>query len=318
MTASVESTVEHQTEISEETSTERPPEKSGMVVGLDGSVGSEHALAWAVERTDRFGPIRPITAWQYPAWAVSDPMLGSRLALDPEDFAASARHQIDETLCAVADASQLEPVVVRSPPGPALVGNGADAELIVVGTRGRGAIVDRLLGSVSCYVVSHALVPVAVVPLAAAVEPSLDGQPRRVVAGVDGSENSIRALAWAIASAEEDAVVEAIHVWSLPVGGLPEPYVFSSDTSEQAAEQTLAKVVDEAKELAGRPDADVVARLEYGDPREVLRRLSTDAEMLVLGAQGHHGVAHLLLGSVTTGLIHQPVVATVVVPAHVD
>ena len=40
---------------------------------------------------------------------------------------------------------------------------------------------------------------------------------------------------------------------------------------------------------------------------------AAEADLLVLGARGHEGVAHLLLGSVTTGLVHQPVIPTVVV-----
>ncbi len=286
-----------------------------MIVGLDGSSGAKHALAWAVARTDRFGPIQPVTAWQYPAWAVSDPMMGARIALDPEDFATSARHQLDETMAAVPEAAQLEPVVFRSPPGPALVSQATEGTLIVVGTRGRGAVADRLLGSVSCYVVSHATVPVAVVPSSAAIEVPDDSAGRRTVVGIDGSDNSVQALVWAIKAAPKDTVVEAIHVWSHPVGGLPEPYVFPSDYSEQEAIRTLDRVVAEAKQLAGPGRGEIVARLDYGDAREVLRRVSADAEMLVLGAQGFHGVAHLLLGSVTTGLIHQPMVTTVVIPA---
>ena len=42
-------------------------------------------------------------------------------------------------------------------------------------------------------------------------------------------------------------------------------------------------------------------------------RLRLEADLLVLGARGHEGVARLLVGSVTTGLVHQPVVPTIVV-----
>ncbi len=55
-------------------------------------------------------------------------------------------------------------------------------------------------------------------------------------------------------------------------------------------------------------------RVEMGDARNILRDASRGSDMLVVGARGHRGVAHLLLGSVATGLVHQPIVPTIVVP----
>jgi len=68
-----------------------------------------------------------------------------------------------------------------------------------------------------------------------------------------------------------------------------------------------------ARGQAGQPDREVETMALRGDPRSLLRAASADADMLVVGAQGHQGVAHLLLGSVSTALVHQPVVPTVVV-----
>ena len=55
-------------------------------------------------------------------------------------------------------------VVAESPAGPALIDNAHDAELIVVGRRGRGAVKSLVLGSVSSYVMQHATCPVLVMP----------------------------------------------------------------------------------------------------------------------------------------------------------
>ena len=286
----------------------------GNVVGIDGSGGSNHALAWAARRIDRFGPVRPLAAWSYPTWAMANPMMGTPPPVSVDSFAAVARAQAEEVIEAVPAADREELVVVRSPAGPALVEAGADARLITVGTRGRGAVADTLLGSVSSHVVAHATVPVAVVPEQA----PLDRPNHRVLVGVDGSPNSVRALRWAIdhcCHVAELDTVEVVHVWSHHVTAIPEPYMIPSEYTETEAAQTLERVVAEA--MVG-VDGDVPAvepTLEYGDPRTVLRRLSDRADLLVVGSRGHRGVSHLLLGSVTTGLVHQPLITTLVVPS---
>ena len=107
----------------------------------------------------------------------------------------------------------------------------------------------------------------------------------------------------------------------LPVAQYPEispPTVTISTNYPGASAETLARTVAEATArptAAGAPVHDVVSRLEYGDPRTVLMDAAEEADLMVLGSRGHEGVAHLLVGSVTTSLVHKPVVATVVVPS---
>ncbi len=288
----------------------------GNVVGIDGSPGSDHALAWAAERVDRFGPVRPVAAWSYPTWAMVNPMMGSTPPSEMANFEASARAMAEEAVGAVDEALRTELLVVQGSPGPALVEAGADARLITVGTRGYGAVADTLLGSVSCHVVGNASVPVVVVPEVAPL-----GRPnRRVLVGVDGSTNSVAALRWAIEHCrltDDLDVVEVVHVWSHHVTAIPEPYMVPAEYSEAEAARTLDRVVADASD-GDAASVSIERTLEYGDPRSVLRRLSERGDLLVLGSQGHRGVAHLLLGSVTTGLVHQPLVATLVVPSVDD
>jgi nucleotide-binding universal stress UspA family protein len=291
----------------------QPGTRRGIVVGIDGSPGSLHALAWAAEHVDRFGPVRPLAAWMYPTWAMANPMMGTPPPVSVESFETAARTQAEEVIASIPPEDRADLIVTRSSAGPALVEAGADAELIAVGTRGRGAVADTLLGSVSSHVVANATVPTAVVPIGAPL-----GRPhRRALVGVDGSAHSVHALRWAIDNclhAGESDVVEAVHVWSHHVTAIPEPYMVPSEYSETEAKQTLDRVVDEAVEATGGDSSGVELTLEYGDPRSVLRRFADRADLLVVGSRGHRGVAHLLLGSVTTGLVHQPLIATVVVP----
>lgn len=294
----------------DEESTTGDVRRGVMVVGVDSSPGSTHALAWASKRVEQLGPIQPVRAWTYPPWAVGDSMFGILPAIPPEDFEDWARQSAEKSLAAIPTDDRTPLMLAQSPAGPALVEAGADANIIVVGTRGRGAVADTILGSVSCHVVHHATVPVAVVPLDA----DIDGARRRVVVGIDGSENSVRALIWALSTAPDDVVVEAVHAWSYYVSTIPDPDNALIEHNESEAKLTLERTSVEAVARAGGKAKEPVLSLAYGDPRSVVRRFSSEADLLVLGARGHRGVAHLLLGSVATGLIHQPLVTTVVVP----
>ncbi len=289
---------------------EERDERRGIVVGVDGSPGSEHALRWALANADRFGPVQPIATWRYPWWLTTSSLPGGPLPPTRREFQEQAEAVVERALDVVGRRSCRAPIVSESQAGPTLVAHGAEADLIVVGTRGRGAVTDALLGSVSTHVAAHATVPVAIVPESA----TIDGGLRRVVVGLDGSPNSIAALSWAIGVTPDEATLEAVHAWSYTASTLPEAMPVLADVFELEARQTLDQAVVDATLATGRTGHEIVHRLEYGDPRAVLRDLSKDADLLVLGTRGHHGLAGLLVGSTTTGLAHQPPTTLVVVP----
>lgn len=279
---------------------------SGMVVGVDGSGPSVHALEWAARRTDRFGPIQPVIAWHYPWWTYVGP------PVPPADpFEAVARAEIELAISSVRCRDIEEPIVVRARAASALMSIGSSAGLIVVGTRGRSGLADGFVGSVASAIVARSPVPVAVVPPSA----PLDDHRRRVVVGIDGSENSIRALQWAAANVPVTSVIEAVHVWSPG----PQPPALSSAQHESvhkaraelALEESLSKVA-----RAGPASPPIRTHLIQGEPRSVLREWSTKCDLLVLGARGRGAVAHLLLGSVTTALAQRPRATTVVIPTE--
>ena len=287
------------------------PTAKGLLVGLDGSAGSRHALHWAVGRTAEFGLIQPLITWQYPWWAYTGPV-----PLAENEFEQQATREVKAVLEQITRDRYLPPIVCRGRPGQTLVETGADHALTVVGTRGRSGMEDALLGSVSSYVVAHAKAPVAVIPPTAPAE----GPQDRLVVGIDGSANSVAALEWALTHASPQATIEAVHSWVYPASAMPDLAVMSYDDYEIAAkrvlDETVAAAVESVKTTSRtQPRAEVVKRLEYGDPRAVLHECESDCDLLILGRRGRGGLAHLLLGSVTTALVHQPATAVVVVPA---
>lgn len=288
-----------------------PSDRHGIVVGVDGSPESLHALHWAETCVGRFGPLRPVSAWQYPWWMVPNPLPGAPIPPPATQFQAETEERVQQILSAAGVRHHAKPVVSHGGAGPILVTNGVNANMIAVGTRGRGAVADTLLGSVSRHVISHATVPVAVIP----TEAEIIERPRRVLVGIDGSDNSTAALVWAIENTPEEVPIEAVHVWHYVLSALPEEGPIPTDTFEAAAQELLDRVVVEAILEAEGSRRDIIQRLEFGDPRNTLRELSEQADLLVVGAQGHRGVGHLIVGSITTGLTHQPRAATVIVPS---
>ncbi|MEZ5410368.1 MAG: universal stress protein [Acidimicrobiales bacterium] len=284
------------------------PEARRMVVGVDGSAGAAAALRWAVSHTDRFGPVQPVASWQYPWWSLT-PLAPGAAALPPPsaDFHAEALEVVNRMLEAVGPSDHLDPVTAHGPAGQVLVAAAEKATLLVVGTRGHGAVAAGVIGSVSLYCVNHAPVPVAVVPDDALA----DDRFHRVVVGLDGSPHSLAAARWAVANTPADTRVELLYCRREGHGLKADP---SLGTAASASPEGL---VAAAIDVVGAEFPAAGARLggwsEVGDPRQLLSLAATEADLLVLGARGHEGVAHLLLGSVTTGLIHHPVIPTVVV-----
>ena len=282
------------------------------VVGFDGSEGSLPAMRWAVAHADLFGPPRPVMVWRYPAalWGTTFAG-GETIGVDVMQEGAEAA--LAEALAEFGDIETAEPVVVQGDPAVRLVKEAGGAGLLVVGSRGYGALRSRLLGSVGVYCVDHSTVPVVIVPHGAGRDEGFDG-PRRVVVGIDGSDNADAALRWALGHVRADDEVVAVAAWH-PTATLGYE---SIDAEAELLEQAATEAVDEAvHRIAGELGVDagrVRREHERGDPRTVLRRRADDADLLVVGARGRTGVSHLLVGSTASSLAHRPICPVAVVP----
>jgi nucleotide-binding universal stress UspA family protein len=130
-----------------------------IVVGVDGSPQSRAALDWAVEEAKlRNGTVLALTAWHFPY--VSD-ALGQ--AWDYQVFQSDAETILEAELARVGNQGvKVSGRTVQSNPASALVEASREAELLAVGSRGRGGFGGMLLGSVSAQTVHHAHCPVLV------------------------------------------------------------------------------------------------------------------------------------------------------------
>ena len=133
-----------------------------IVVGVDGSAGSRAALGWAFRYAENSGgEITALIAWAPPTYRD----LASRIPEDDSDKRAERVLQkaVDETAASVGMRIPVRRKAVQRTAARSLLTEAQGADLLVVGSRGRGGFVGALLGSVSQHCVHHAPCPVVVV-----------------------------------------------------------------------------------------------------------------------------------------------------------
>lgn len=137
-----------------------------IVVGIDGSHGATKALKFAIEEARvRGAGLKVVAAWQIPASVYGSGMMP--VLVDPADFKKIAQDALDRSLEEIGAAAVgviVTPVVREGQPADVLVAEAQNADLLVVGTRGRGGFKGLLLGSVSQQCAHHATCPLAIVP----------------------------------------------------------------------------------------------------------------------------------------------------------
>ena len=137
-----------------------------IVVGVDGSDGASNALRWALEEAAlRSADVEIVHAWHFPY--VGDVTGMAAYVVDEEDLAKTANEIVDHALAAagpVPDGVSVRRLTTRGSEAAVLLDLAKGADLLVVGSRGRGGFVGLLLGSVSQQVVHHAPCPVVIVP----------------------------------------------------------------------------------------------------------------------------------------------------------
>ena len=122
---------------------------------------------------------------------------------------------------------------------------------------------------------------------------------KRVVVGVDGSPDSVRALKWGADYARaQGAELLAVSVFEVPVvfGG---PYALSGIPEPDKLEEEARTALSEAVREALGEGAEVTERVEQGHPARVLVNASRAAQLVVVGSRGRGGFVGLMLGSVS-------------------
>jgi nucleotide-binding universal stress UspA family protein len=157
MTAGEESDVAHETMVGGE-------DQAFVLVGVDGSAPSSKALVWAAEEARLRGAALRVL------YALALPTFDHRTHVPDNEFEndrAEAKFALDSQIADVLGARpgiQVEREVATGPVVSIILEAAKGAELLVVGSRGRGGFAGLVLGSVSSQVVHHSPCPVTVVP----------------------------------------------------------------------------------------------------------------------------------------------------------
>lgn len=279
-----------------------------VLLAIDGSASAASAsrlvgsLAWpegtVIEVVTVLEPIADIFGTVYVPAPV-EPVDG--------DATRSLGNLMDETCATLQQPGRIvRPVVLEGRAASAIVEEASAfrAELVVVGSRGFGALKSMVLGSVSAEIVDHAPCPVLVVR-----RPELDS----VLLAVDGSPSSEAATTFArgcgfLTSHPIEVLTVAASVRPAP----PVQYGGASDAAFESVERANALYRDRAKDIAAaateklRVDG-LHARwsISQGNPaHEIIEAAEVlGSDLIVLGSRGHLGLARFVLGSVARNVL---------------
>ncbi|MFF9852523.1 universal stress protein [Streptomyces litmocidini] len=284
-----------------------------IVVGVDGSPESLAAADWAArEALHRGLPLRLAHAWRWEPLdlpLVQDPDVQQRTAY-------AVLHEAEATIAARHPGLALTAELLPDVPVPALLGTEDRAEMLVIGSRGHGAVAGFLLGSYGQQIIAASARPVVAVR-------SRDGEQAEPPSGyvlvgqLGGPEDSAAPLGFAFGTAAaRGATVRAVRAWSLP------PLYAYSPASMRLADEAGGLVPYEEKALRAAlapwreryPDVPVSEHVELGSAGQVLLSVSGGAQLLVVGRRARRGAVGPRIGSVAHAALHLAPCPVAVVP----
>ncbi|MFI8520692.1 universal stress protein [Streptomyces sp. NPDC085481] len=288
-----------------------------IVAGVDGSPESLAAADWAAREARHRGlPLRVVHAWR---WEPLDlPLLQDRAT--QERAAEGVVREAEATLAERYPELALTAEVLDDTPVAALLATERQADMLVIGSRGHGAVAGFLLGSYGQQIIAGARGPVVAVR-------SRDGAPAEppageILVGQQGSpEDSAPALRFAFETASaRGAAVRAVRAWSLP------PLFAYSPASMRLADEAGGLVPYEEQALREalapwrerHPDVPVSEHVELGSAGQVLLSGSGTAQLLVVGRRARRGALGSRIGSVAHAALHLAPCPVAVVPHEVD
>ncbi|MEU4464172.1 universal stress protein [Streptomyces sp. NPDC024017] len=289
-----------------------------VVAAVDGSDDSLRALEWAVDAAHRrAAPLRVAHVRQYAHWAQPEVLAAGPAGPQDDPVLDRVRAHLEGR----ADQPDTEYVGLEGAAGAVLPELGATAQLLVLGSRGRGGFASLLLGSNSMAAARDAECPVVVVPRPGREVP--DGAPAgpgsRVVVGlkVDGPDEATLEFAFAEA-ARRGVRLQAVAAYPWPA----QPWMMPGEMPPPVVDQDV--IEDETRVLADgflaphrerHPDVPVELVPAAGDAAGHLVAASLDADLVVVGRHRRRLLSPVrMMGSVTQAVLLHAASPVAVVP----
>ncbi|WP_237209011.1 universal stress protein [Rothia nasimurium] len=290
-----------------------------IIVGIDGSEQSYGALQWAVhEAAVRKVPVRMVTAYSLPVFTGTGFDAGYSM-VDEEALTDGVAQILDEAYSRVGDSGvELRATVETGDATAVLLELSKKAELMVVGSRSHGGFLGRLLGTVSTSLPAHSHCPTVAVPHSFAekieADPAILDRSLPIVVGSDGSDEARLAMMQAADEANRRGVkltlVNALAPYTGTLNWVPAAVDFEALYREIADLQRKA-----AEWIRGYfPQLEIEFKLIDGSPVQVLLEAGKTADLVVVGTRGRGGIAGMILGSTSQGILHNTQVPVMIVP----
>lgn len=283
-----------------------------IVVGVDDSEASRRALHWAAEQAAL--EHRVVTLVH--AVDMVTPAYTDIAAINPQEAREALRAEGAAVLdAATADLAQRHPTLQTrqvfrfGDPRELLLELSRGAHMLVVGSRGRGALRHLLLGSVGVALVRHAECPVVV------HRPGKPGQEHHgIVVGADASEEARTVLEFAYREASLRALpLTVLHCfWDVQASYGDTRAVRGQPPDLEDERLQLGEVMAGMSEKY--PDVDVTAELARGLPQEALVGLGDRMDLIVVGTHHTGRLTQLLFGSVSLSVVEHASCPVAVVP----
>ncbi|AQW55077.1 universal stress protein [Streptomyces violaceusniger] len=288
-----------------------------LVVGVDGSESSLQAVDWAVDEAARHGlPLHLVHASRWERYEERLPSFGTDRPsgeITAENIVASCAERATLLHPDVKVSAEVLPEDTVT----ALLEQSREAFAVVTGPRGRGALAETLLGSVSLAVAARAVSPVVVVR---GGESNRAGALGRVILAVGDLVEGSVAVRFAFREARaRDAALHAVRSWRRPAHPHAGQSLLEREATGLIYEEQAAGVLSEVLDQVEREHDDIAVHREVieGPAHRVLLDVSEQADLLVVGALQRRDHTGMQLGRVSHAVLHRSACPVVIVPQQV-
>lgn len=293
-----------------------------VTVGLNGTPASLAAAEWgAHEATARSRPLLLVSAWEWQPYSRA-PLAGTEM---PEQWSRRLPEEAAHHLTHRYPDLDITTKQLTGPPPEMLCQAASEAEMLVIGTAGLGALAGFLMGSVAMATVAHAHRPVVLVrpsgtaPFSPADSAMNLPDPRRdgpVLAGIDLGPTTDGVLRFALETAAlRSEAVEVVYSWNPPVGyvqGVGGELRWRADIAAEAT-GVLHALLEPWREKY--PEVSVRERPETGSPGRLLIEAAASSSLVVIGRRtNRYWPREPRIGHVAHAVLHHSPAPVAVIP----
>jgi nucleotide-binding universal stress UspA family protein len=290
-----------------------PAPSGNIVVGVDGSPSSEHAVMWAAEEAHlQHRGLTLVLAQKRVsanemAWLATAGIPPSQVHGEMDQDAERILDRTHDLAAERFPSTPVETVLGYGDPRGQLLDMAPTASMVVVGTRGHGPVAGLLLGSVSGALVRHSPTPVVVVRPPA----TSDGG---VLIAADGTEESLALVEYAYREASlRQTRLTVVHcLWDALIARTRWTSVAETDPAAVEARLRIAESV--AGMCEKFPDVELTVKVARGAVDACLVDMSAQYDLLVIGRPARPLLARLTLSNQTTPVAEHAHCPVLVVP----